>query len=136
MHMNNQIRIVLLWCLLILCMILHFDYHVSELFYGVDITKPDATGTVPASVVYIRSAFHFLPLLYIAVLLWFATSTVRIIHLVLSGLYTLAHLFHFAGEVSRGNNPSQIILLGITLLLSSLLVVAAFHWLREKTTTL
>ena len=26
---------------------LHFNYHIGELFYGVDITKEDANGTVP-----------------------------------------------------------------------------------------
>ena len=59
--MNNQTRIVFLWFMLIVCMILHFDYHVSDIFYGISVEKPGANGIVPPTIIIIRLAFHTLP---------------------------------------------------------------------------
>lgn len=129
--MTNQFRIILLWLILVVCMVLHFDYHVSELFYGIEIRRPDANGRVPSSVLYIRSAFHFLPFLYISVVMWFTARPVRIINLLLSVLYLLAHIAHLAGELKKGDNPSQMVLLSITAFLSSLAVIASWKWLKE-----
>jgi len=133
--MNNQSRIILLWLILVVCMILHFDYHVSELFYGIDIRRPDANGRTPDSVLYIRSAFHFLPLLYITLIMWHRTRLLRIVNMVLSVLYLMAHIAHLGGEL-KGDNPSQIVLLSVTALLALLLAIAAWNWVKEgqKTT--
>lgn len=129
---NNQTKIILLWVLLIVCMILHFNYHVSELIYGIDIRSKNASGTVPAHILYIRSAFHFLPIVYIVLVMWFNSKTVKIINLILAALYSLAHLFHLAGEIKKGDNPSQIVLLVITAILALLLTLASFYWNKNK----
>ncbi len=126
--MNNQIRITLLWLILVVCMILHFDYHVSEIFYGIDVKRPNANGTVPNSIVVIRSLFHFLPLLYAATLLWFANKWMRLGNFILSVLYAFAHGMHLSGELKKFDNPSQIILLSVTFLLAVLLAYASFAW--------
>lgn len=129
--MDNRIKIVFLWLVLIVCMILHFDYHISKLVYGMDVRIKNADGSIPAHLVFIRTAFHFLPLLYIAVVLWFDKRIIRLLHLILAGFYTLSHAFHFIGELHKGDNPSQMILLGITALLAILLTVASFRWFKE-----
>ncbi|MBX2902900.1 MAG: hypothetical protein KF872_05020 [Chitinophagales bacterium] len=129
--MSNQIRVTILWLVLVVCMMLHFDYHVSEIFYGIDVKRSDANGTVPNTIVVIRTLFHFLPLLYVAVLLWLESKLARLLNVVLSGLYLLSHTFHLVGEVQKFNNPSQIVLLSVTLVLASLLVLASYKWLKE-----
>lgn len=120
-----------MWLILVVCMILHFDYHVSEIFYGIDVKRPNADGTVPNTIVVIRSVFHFLPLLYVATLLWFANKWVRLGNFMLSVFYTFAHGMHLSGELKKFDNPSQIILLSVTLTLSLLLVYASFKWWKE-----
>ena len=129
---QQRIKIITVWLLLIVCMILHFDYHVSELFYGIDIRNKDADGTIPERILFIRSAFHFLPLLYIVMVLWLETKTVRIFQFILSLMYTLSHCFHLAGEISKGNNPSQIVLLSVTAFLSLLLILASWEWMKTQ----
>lgn len=133
--MNNQTRITILWLVLVVCMILHFDYHVSEIFYGIDVKKPGATGAVPNSIVVIRSLFHFLPLLYVAVLLWFENKWVRLGNLVLSVLYVLSHAAHLLGELKKFDNLSQMALLSVTLLLALLLLYASINWWKETKST-
>jgi len=134
--MHNQLRIVLLWILLVICMILHFDYHVSELFYGIDIKKPGANGVIPATIVLIRTAFHFLPVLYSVGLMWWSSQKVRIVNIALSVIYALANAAHFAGEVKKGDNPSQMILLGVAVLVSVMLIVASRGWVKQKEETI
>jgi hypothetical protein len=121
-----------LWLLLIVCMILHFDYHISGAVYGLDIKAKDAKGIIPPQLLWIRLAFHFLPLLYIMMIMWQSRSAFRLLNLILAGIYTIAHGFHFAGALRSADNPSQTILLGITLVLSVLLTVAAYQWYREQ----
>ncbi|GAA4462697.1 hypothetical protein GCM10023093_09830 [Nemorincola caseinilytica] len=132
--MSGQLRIVLLWVILVICMILHFDYHVSEIFYGIDVRKAGANGTVPPTILIIRTAFHFLPLLYAVTLMWYAGAVARKVNMVLSILYLGANAAHFIGEVRKGDNPSQIMLLGLTFVLSAVLVMAARQWVRGNAT--
>jgi hypothetical protein len=129
--MNNQIRIVILWLLLVVCMILHFDYHVSEIFYGIDVKRPDANGTIPSTIVLIRTAFHFAPMAILVILMWTTSKAARIVNLALSVLYTLSHGMHLAGELKKGDNPSQMALLSVTLLLALTLVFASWKWYKE-----
>ncbi len=129
--MTNQIRVTILWLVLVVCMILHFDYHVSEIFYGIDVKRPDANGTIPISILFIRSAFHFLPLLFVAALLWLKNKMVRIANFALSILYALSHASHWISELKKFDNPSQMALLSVTFFLSLLLVFASWNWLRR-----
>lgn len=129
--MNNQSKTVILWFMLVVCMILHFNYHVSELMYGRDIKRPDADGSIPLTVLYIRIVFHFLPLIFTGILMWISKPWLKLANLILSILYTISHIFHFAGEIVRGEDPSQILLLGTTFILSVMLAIASFLWWRE-----
>ena len=38
------IRILLFWVLTTVAMVLHFDFHIGDLFYGIDIVQPGANG--------------------------------------------------------------------------------------------
>ncbi len=133
--MDNRTRIIILWLMFVVCMILHFNYHVSGIFYGIDVERPTADGTFPPSLIIIRLLFQHLPLLYIVALMFFERSWARITNLVLSALYTLANAFHLVGELAHPPvNPSQAVLLVITLLLSLVLVTFSLRWMKEPQT--
>lgn len=121
----------MLWTLIIICMVLHFNFHVSELMYGADIVLKDANGTAPPRVLGIRTVFYLLPMVYITLILWFQTRFVRAANLVLSGLYGMAHLGHGAMELSKGDDPSQMALLSLTALLAIAHFIASLKWFRE-----
>ncbi len=130
--MNHLQKIILFWLLLIVCMILHFNYHVSGIFYGVDVTMPNAAGKVPNSILIIRSLFHFLPLLYVIALTYYDNQKIRVANLVLSMIYASANLMHMIGEIAgKKEDLSQIMLLLITLFIFILLSHTSWLWNKE-----
>ncbi len=129
--MTDRLRAIVLWNMLVVCMVLHFNYHVSGIFHGIDVARPDADGTFPPTLIVIRALFQLLPLLYAAMLLLSGHALVARVNVVLSGLYLLANAGHLAGEFAHAPvDPSQIALLSVTLLLSILLLFVSVRWVR------
>lgn len=128
---TNRLRILLLWLILIVCMILHFDYYVSEAMSGFAAQKSTGGESSGNGLVFIRTAFHVLPLLYIAVVMWTERKALRWINFVLALLYNPAHFMHLSGELKKGENPSQMLLLSVTAVLATMLSVASRRWIRE-----
>jgi len=120
MNIQNPLKCILLWLMLIIMMILHFNYHVGEIFYGIDIVSENANGVVPSSTHVIRGIFYHLPIIYILLLIMVQAKILRIILLVIAVLYTLSHGMHLFGELSHPD-ISQISLLSLTLITSALL---------------
>lgn len=64
---EQQFKIAFLWLLIIVCYILHSVYHLSDLFFGIDISIPNAQEEVPLA----THIFHLLveiPVLIFALL--------------------------------------------------------------------
>lgn len=129
----NRVQVaVSLWILLIIAMILHFNYHVSGIFYGIDVKNKDANGTEPNSLHIIRLIYYHLPILWILILIYFKQRWVKLLLLIISGLYALSHIFHLFGELKHPEfNPSQITLLSITALVAILLSVEHFKLFKQ-----
>lgn len=129
--MSPALRLLVLWLLMLLCMMLHFNYHVSDLFYGIDIVSKTADGTRPYSLIVLRTLFNFLPMLFIVLLMYTSGAWLRWTMLVLSALYALAHLSHLFGTLrSEAPDPSQLLLLALTLALALLQTLTAWRWTR------
>lgn len=128
--MANQTKLITLWGLTIIGMILHFNYHIGELFYGIDVVREDATGEEPVSVFIIRTLFYHLPMLWIVFILYACKRWMYAVLFVISILYALAHASHLFGELTGSLNPSQTGLLTVVFVLSALLVVE--HWKALK----
>ena len=107
------VRCILLWLILVIAMMLHFNYHIGEIFYGIEIVRPEANGTIPIGTHLIRNIFYHLPILWILILLYFNSKIVRLGLFIISIIYTLSHAMHLVGEMT---NPdlSQVPLLTIT----------------------
>ncbi len=132
--MDKRNILITLWLLCTIGMILHFNYHIGELFYGIDITKPNANGEVPISVFIIRTIFYHLPFIWILLIMYYDSKFFKITFFIISSLYTLAHLGHFIGEIRNVSpNISQISLLFIVLVTSLLLAFEHFkYWKQDK----
>jgi len=131
--MKREIRLTTLWMLTIIGMILHFNYHVGELFYGIDIVKPEANGLVPISTFIIRTLFYHFPIVWIVILMFNTKRWVNLILFCISLLYLLAHLMHLTKELMSVNkDPSQISLLGLVFGLSVLLSIEHFKFWKDK----
>ena len=124
------VRCILLWLILVIAMILHFNYHIGEIFYGIDIVRPEANGTIPIGTHLIRNIFYHLPFLWILILLYFNSKIVRLGLFIISIIYTLSHAMHLVGEMT---NPdlSQVPLLTITLGISLLLTYEHFKYMKS-----
>ncbi|MBB6003785.1 hypothetical protein [Arcicella rosea] len=131
--MNNSQKIVTLWILFVVCMILHFNYHVGELFYGVDIKRPNANGVVPTSAAIIRFVFEILPMMLVIFILFIEKPIIRQINFYLSILFSLANLAHLVEEfMSPKLDLSQLNLLSFVFISSLLLNLASWRWIKEK----
>lgn len=131
--MNNLQKIIVLWLLFVVCMIFHFNYHVGELFYGIDIKRPNANGIVPMSAAIVRFVFEILPMMFITFLMFIEKAWLRIFNFSVSILYTLANFAHLFQEL-RSEKPdlSQINLLSFVLVASLLLNLASWKWWKEN----
>ena len=130
--MNNSQKIVTLWILFVVCMILHFNYHLGELFYGVDIKRPNANGVVPTSAAIIRFVFEILPMMLVTFILFIEKPLIRQINFYLSILFSLANLAHLVEEfMSPKLDLSQLNLLSFVFISSLLLNLASWRWIKE-----
>jgi len=126
-------KIITLWIITVIGMILHFNYHVGDLFYGIDITVPDAIGVVPNSAHLMRGVFYHLPILWIIIALYIQHKLMRITLFIISFGYTIAHAMHFFGELTNEvKDVSQLSLLGIVLVVSFLLNYEHYRYFTVK----
>jgi hypothetical protein len=127
-------RLIILWIMLLIGMILHFNYHISGIVYGVDVKKTGADGTIPASLVMIRTAFYHLPIVFVALLLYVHKKWFAITMAFVSVVYALAHAGHLAGEIRKTSTSpdySQLCLLCIVCVLSIILSAEHFNLLKQ-----
>ena len=129
--MESNFKCILYWVLLVICMVLHFNYHIGGIFYGIDIVRPDSDGTVPIYTHMIRSVFYHLPIVWVIVILNVTLKWVRLALFIISIIYTASHAIHLVGEVISAPDISQVSLLSLTLLLSILLNIEHFKYQKE-----
>ncbi|MFC5048617.1 hypothetical protein ACFSTE_09035 [Aquimarina hainanensis] len=131
--METRNKLIVLWILLLIGMMLHFNYHISGVFYGIDIKRPDANGEEPASIHIIRGIYYHLPFLWIVILLYTKRRITHYILLVISVLYTLSHGMHLFEEISgTSRNFSQLTLLSIVLVVSLISAVEHYRLTRNN----
>jgi hypothetical protein len=131
--MKHQIKAVILWIIIIIGMVLHFNYHIGDIFYGIDVVRPEADGIVPNSTHIIRGLFYHLPIIWILMIIYLQHKIVQIILLIISIIYTTAHGMHCFGELSNPKTDvSQLSLLTLVLIVSLLLNFEHFKLLKNE----
>lgn len=128
-----QIRVVVLWLISLIGMILHFNYHVSKIFYGIDVVRPGATGEISAMAHVMKTVYYHFPMMFIVTLLflkqrWFLLGITAI-----SGVYTISHIAHVVDEITKPKlDWSQIPLLSLVLIFSVILNWASWRYYQEQ----
>lgn len=128
--MTNQLKLITLWTLTVIGMILHFNYHIGEIFYDIDVVREDANGQEPFSVFIIRTLFYHLPMIWIIWILYANKHWMKVVLFGISIVYALAHASHLFGELVGSKNPSQSGLLTVVFIVALLLVIE--HWRELK----
>ncbi|MDF2456240.1 MAG: hypothetical protein K0R51_2233 [Cytophagaceae bacterium] len=132
MNTNPAFRLIVLWTLIIIGMILHFNYHVSEIFYGIDVARPEANGVVPAGAHIIKNVFYHIPLLIIISILYFTGKWYKLALFLIGLAFTVSHAMHLAGEFKHPTyDLSQIPLLVIVLFVSLLINKASWDYYKN-----
>jgi len=131
MAIQTSLKCIILWFMLIGIMILHFNYHVGEIFYGIDVVRENANGTVPMSTHIIRGIFYHLPIVWILLLLTTNAKALKITLFLLSLVYTFAHGMHLVGEL-KNPDISQVSLLSLALITSIILNIEHYKYWRVK----
>lgn len=131
--MENHNKLVALWILTVIGMILHFNYHIGGIFYGIDVVRPDADGKETTGVFIIRTLFYHLPILWVIAVLYARSRWMKWTLFIISCLYAFAHASHLLGELRHETiNPSQASLLAVVFIISAILVFEHFKILKTS----
>ena len=131
MKIKNPLRCIIYWIILVVIMMLHFNYHVGEIFYGINIVRDSADGVVPLGTHIIRNIFYHLPILWVIVLILFDKKIVKVGLFFISIVYLISHLMHLVKDLSKPD-LSQTPLLFIALLVAILLSMEHYsYWKKE-----
>jgi hypothetical protein len=121
--MNIQLRTAILWILIIICYFIHGYYHLSELFYGVDIKIPGATGEVPLSSHLFSLLIEILPLSMAVATLFIVKNWFAWANFILAILFGLLNAVHLAETVmGESSDIRQIALLSLVIVINILLI--------------
>ena len=127
MKIQNPLRCIIYWLMLVIIMMLHFNYHVGEIFYGIDVARENADGTVPIGTHLIRNIFYHLPIIWVIVLILSEKKVVKAGLFFISIVYLISHLMHLVKDLA---NPdlSQSPLLFIALIVAILLSMEQYKY--------
>lgn len=122
-----------LWLALVVGMVLHFNYDMTGLRYGVDIALPGADGTVPWSNFVIKALFYDLPFLVAVACVGAPGRGFRGVNLALAFLFLLANVAHVVITAMRATDVlgyAQILLLVCVALANAQLCRLSRRWWR------
>ena len=130
MKIQNPLKCIIYWLIIVIIMMLHFNYHVGEIFYGIDVAREGANGIVPIGTHIIRNIFYHLPIIWVIILIVSSAKLVKIGLFITSIVYVFSHLMHFIKDLA---NPdlSQTPLLFIALFISILLSMEHYKYWKK-----
>lgn len=122
--MNLQLRTAVLWGLIVFCYLVHGYYHISGLFFGIDVRMPEANGQMPMAMHFFSLLVEILPLgMAVASLYvnrkWFAWT-----NFILAILFTVLNVFHLGETIMKeADDIRQLALLSLVVVINLLLVM-------------
>ena len=128
--MSSLHKCILFWLILVVMMILHFNYHVGDIFYGISVLRENADGSVPIGTHGIRNIFYHLPFVWILLLVYSDKKSIRTGLFGISIIYSLSHAMHLFGAFTEPD-LSQIPLLVLALIVSILLSIEHFKYYKQ-----
>ena len=129
--MTNKLKITILWGVFLLGMIFHSLLAIMPIFFGADVAMPDATGSVPASMMWMSLLIYLLPMLLIVLILFTEKKWFKITNFGFSILVTLMNIFHLIGHITGISvQLFQVVLLTFVLVSGILLNIVSYKWIK------
>lgn len=130
---ENILKIALLWLLIAISYSMHSIYHLSELFFGIDIKLPDANGKVPLNIHFFRIATEVFTLLMVVLTIKIKARAYNWFSFIWACLLGILNLVHFVSTFIREPSEiSQIALLAFVLAVNVLLAIEIYKAIRIK----
>jgi hypothetical protein len=130
---NPLLRVLVLWIVLLICMMLHFNYHVSKIFYGINVVRPGTDGTIPFMAQVLKNVYYHFPMIFIVALLYLKSKWFKLSLFVISIVYSLSHVVHLRDEFMKPSlDWAQVPLLSLTLVFSVLLNKASWDYFKTN----
>ncbi|PIE53182.1 hypothetical protein CSA37_02730 [Candidatus Fermentibacteria bacterium] len=124
--MKNEIKVAVLWSIILAGLIVHGLIELIPLFYGTSVVMAGADGTMPSGDMWMMLVFYLVPMVFMAFTVLFTCKYLRLLNLLFAGLYTIANAFHFFEHMGMGFGV-QVILLGFVFLVSIALTHSSFR---------
>lgn len=130
--MQAQVRIVLLWLIIVLCFFIHGYYHLAEIFFDIDIKVEGADGKVPLATHLFSVLIEIVPLTLAVLHLYRKGKIFLWISLVFAGLLAILNLVHLGATVwNEVSDIRQIALLAFIPIVNLVLVKEIYRFLKE-----
>lgn len=130
--MTNRVKITSLWIIFLLGMITHFILSIIPIFFGADVTMPNATGVVPPVQIWMRLFIFLIPIIVIVVTLFLEVKWYRITNFIITLLFTVINIFHLTKHAGTSPvDPRQIVLLTFVLIFGIILNIVSYRWVKE-----
>ena len=128
-----KFKTAIYWLLLGICFLTHTLLHMCGLFYGVDISLPEATGEVSLGVQAFNTVIFTVTFLMALLSIHLSGRGFRWFSLVWSALFLLLNLFHLgATAFVEAFDLSQVCLLTFVLAVNVLLTGALWKGLKKS----
>lgn len=133
--MSVQIRISLLWLFLAVGYEFHNLYHLSELYYGIDIRLPNVKGEVPLVLHLFRIAVEIITLFLSLLILYVRNKAFAWFAFAWAALLGILNLIHLGQTLyAELGDISQIGLLCFVFVANVFLVIESWKWVRGTVT--
>ncbi len=122
-------RIILLWLVITLGMLFHQFFSLHNLRFGADVIK-SGYDAVPVIEQVKRLTLYVLPLMYVAINVFWQNKTVAVLNVIAAPFYLVFHTWHVIHEWGSMTDPVQWVLLTFMIVWSLMLLVTAVRFLR------
>ncbi len=125
-------RMTVMWLIILAGLMYHIVLHLTPVFYGINITKPDAVGITPVSMVFTYGLSFCIPVLAVVNVQFLERNIARWGNVALSALALLVNTGHLTEIVTTGARQKEQLFVLIPLFLAAvLLFVDAIRWFKK-----
>lgn len=132
--MNRQIEMVVLWTLVIMGFLAHTMADVMPAFWGEQIVTMSTPAHSRELIAMMLGVCYTLPVLAIFLALWGKHKAWRVIHVLLTFIFTALCLLHMLEWIDEFN-PVQLTVMPLMGLIGLILFVKSIKYAREKRNT-
>jgi succinate-acetate transporter protein len=123
-------KITALWTAFLLGLLFHTDLALMPLFHGMEIEHSHAGGDVNAIFGFML-VFFVLPMLAIVAPTFTVAKSYRAFHFYLTLVYSVLSLGHLIADIVVNAPWYQLVLMTILVIISLLLNLVSFQWLKK-----